>query len=94
MELGAQSLWLLMGVFFIGYVMGRFARPTDEDKMLSQPVESPGVLLARLSAEARADVVAMLADKKMIPAIRRLREDTGAGLREAKLAVDELKRGL
>ncbi|RFB05175.1 hypothetical protein [Parvularcula marina] len=92
MESGATSLWLLFGVFILGYVMGRFARATDEDRALAQPAQDPGLLVSKLTAEARADIDNLLAEKKVIPAIRRLREDTGAGLRDAKLAVDEIRR--
>ncbi|WP_370337527.1 hypothetical protein [Parvularcula marina] len=92
MESGATSLWLLFGVFILGYVMGRFARATDEDRALAQPAQDPRLLVAKLSADARADIETLLADKKVIPAIRRLREDTGAGLRDGKLAIDEIRR--
>jgi ribosomal protein L7/L12 len=38
------------------------------------------------------EVLALLADGRKIPAIKRYREVTGAGLREAKDAVDEIDR--
>ena len=38
------------------------------------------------------EVLALLADGRKIPAIKRYRELTGAGLREAKEAVDEIDR--
>jgi ribosomal protein L7/L12 len=38
------------------------------------------------------EVLALLADGRKIPAIKRYREVTGAGLREAKDAVDEIER--
>jgi ribosomal protein L7/L12 len=38
------------------------------------------------------EVLALLVDGKKIPAIKRYRELTGAGLREAKEAVDEIDR--
>ena len=93
-DIDSNTLWLMAGAFAAGTLFGRFARQTDEDKALSSgPAQEPARLLGKLSGEARADIDKLLAEKKTIPAIKRLREDTGAGLRDAKLAIDELRRG-
>ena len=44
--------------------------------------------MERLSDEARADIEELLARGRTIDAIKRYRDDTGAGLAEAKAAVE------
>ena len=45
-------------------------------------------LFASLSSEAQSEVDRLLRDGKLIAAVKAVREETGAGLRDAKLAVD------
>ncbi|MGB6179638.1 MAG: hypothetical protein WBF79_00180 [Rhodococcus sp. (in: high G+C Gram-positive bacteria)] len=46
-----------------------------------------------LNEDSRAEIHRLLADHKKIQAIKIYREQTGAGLRDAKVAVESLERG-
>lgn len=58
------------------------------DKKLDKIMEHLGIEEVNIDEELKE----LLAEEKKIPAIKRLREETGMGLKEAKEYVDDLER--
>ena len=59
-----------------------------------QRVAPPAVQRLELTAEKRAEVDQLLGDGQVIDAIKLVREATGSGLKDAKDAVDEMRRSV
>jgi ribosomal protein L7/L12 len=76
---------IAFGALVAGYVVGRFASfGQSHVSTLSRP----------LTAGEREEIVALLVERQDIQAIRRIRELTGAGLKDAHQAVQLLKQDL
>jgi ribosomal protein L7/L12 len=100
-----MDLWLPM-LGFVGLIVVALtssltsARTPSLDRRLARIERQLGLIMQRMEIEEpeslMAGVVAQLEQGKKIQAIKTCREQTGAGLAEAKAAVEEIarKRGL
>lgn len=93
-------LLILAGlVFLVLLVMAMRPRGRSDDLMAApRPrVQRVAVLTGQkleLSSETRVEVERLLANGQVINAIKLVREATGSGLKEAKDAVDEMRRSV
>ncbi len=85
----ALALGLIAAAFVIGLLLGRVSgRATGSGSSApSQPPAPPP------DAVAAGDIRALLAGGNKIAAIKAYRDATGAGLKEAKDAVEAMERG-
>lgn len=77
-------VWVVIALA-VGFILGK-ASPTREAREAARA--AAGVNLTRLSSEARARAEAALDQRKMIEAVKIIREDLGADLRDSKLVAD------
>jgi ribosomal protein L7/L12 len=93
-------LLILAGlVFLILLVLAMRPRGRSDDLMAAprprvQRVAVPARQKLELSSETRVEVERLLANGQVINAIKLVREATGSGLKEAKDAVDEMRRSV
>ena len=93
-------LLILAGlVFLVLLVMAMRPRGRSDDLMAAprsrvQRVAVPARQKLELSSETRVEVERLLANGQVINAIKLVREATGSGLKEAKDAVDEMRRSV
>jgi len=93
-------LLILAGlVFLVLLVMAMRPRGRSDDLMAAprsrvQRVAVPAGQKLELSSETRIEVERLLANGQVINAIKLVREATGSGLKEAKDAVDEMRRSV
>lgn len=93
-------LLILAGlVFLVLLVMAMRPRGRSEDLMAVprprvQRVAVPARQKLELSSETRIEVERLLANGQVINAIKLVREATGSGLKDAKDAVDEMRRSI
>jgi len=93
-------LLILAGlVFLVLLVMAMRPRGRSDDLMAAprsrvQRVAVPVRQTLELSSETRVEVEQLLANGQVINAIKLVREATGSGLKEAKDAVDEMRRSV
>jgi ribosomal protein L7/L12 len=93
-------LLILAGlVFLVLLVMAMRPRGRSDDLMAAprprvQRVAVPATQKLELSSETRVEVERLLANGQVINAIKLVREATGSGLKEAKDAVDEMRRSV
>ena len=79
-------------VAVIAFVLGvLIARHRSDTKVIW---EAPRTGPDHVAAIADPELLSLLAQKQLIPAIKRYRELTGAGLKESKDAVEALQRSL
>ena len=85
--------WLVIAAaLFIGFVLGRVTlsdRPSRRNPRQGRP-RVTYVPVVELDEAGKAEVRDLYAEEGKISAIRRYRELTGQGLREAKEAVEDL----
>ena len=96
-------LLILAGLVFL-VLLGLAMRPRGRsDDLIGLPrqrvLRAPAVTIQpgqklEMPAEIRADVERLLADGQVIGAIKLVREVTGSGLKDAKDAVDEMRRSV
>ena len=86
-------LWLLAAAVF-GFWFGRVTAVSKSDRRLldAEKRRHLATLLGGLKPELRRDVQGLLSEGRMIEAVKRVREDTGLGLKHAKELVDALRR--
>lgn len=93
-------LLILAGlVFLVLLVMAMRPRGRSDDLMAVprprvQPVAVRAGQKLELSSETRTEVERLLANDQVINAIKLVREATGSGLKDAKDAVDEMRRSV
>jgi ribosomal protein L7/L12 len=93
-------LLILAGlVFLVLLVLAMRPRGRSDDLMAAprsrvQRVAVPAGQKLELSSETRVEVERLLANGQVINAIKLVREATGSGLKEAKDAVDEMRRSV
>lgn len=93
-------LLILAGlVFLVLLVLAMRPRGRSDDLMAAprsrvQPVRAQAGQKLELSSEIRVEVERLLANGQVINAIKLVREATGSGLKEAKDAVDEMRRSV
>ena len=93
-------LLILAGlVFLVLLVMAMRPRGRSDDLMAAPRPRLPQAAVRagqklELSSETRAEVERLLANGQVINAIKLVREATGSGLKEAKDAVDEMRRSV
>ena len=93
-------LLILAGlVFVVLLVLAMRPRGRSDDLMAAprsrvQRVAVPARQKLELSSETRVEVERLLANGQVINAIKLVREATGSGLKEAKDAVDEMRRSV
>lgn len=81
--------------FRIGRATGRPRESAEERQMRRMQEETNAAnAFAELSPAVQTDVDRLLMDKKVIEAIKVIREHTGLGLRDAKLATDHRRKQL
>ncbi len=78
------SLWVVIAVALVAFVLGRATAGADRAKTPEAPPHVP-------DASALDQVRGLLRDDGKIAAIKRYRELTGAGLADAKRAVETLE---
>lgn len=91
-----QQVWVLLAfvavaAFWLGRMTGR-AEGSPENRMAQSAASSE--LFSSMAPDKQADVDRLISERKYIEAIKLVRDVTGAGLREAKLAVDERRKQL
>ncbi len=95
--LDPTQIWLLMAaVAYIAFMAGRATAnrgdaESRETRALRQQ-ESAERIFSEMDASIREEVDRLLNDGKIINAVKIVRENTGLGLRDAKLAVDWRRR--
>jgi len=93
-------LLILAGlVFLVLLVMAMRPRGRSDDLIAPprprvQPVAARAGQKLELSSETRIEVERLLANDQVINAIKLVREATGSGLKDAKDAVDEMRRSV
>lgn len=91
--LTSTQLWLLLiAVAGVAFILGRATAggANAEDRAAREMRERQEAerLFAAMPPDAQQDVDALIADGQTIEAVKKVREHSGAGLREAKSAVD------
>ncbi len=91
------QIWLLMAaVAYVAFMTGRAtANRGDKESRESRALrrqENAERIFSEMSASTREEVDRLLSDGKIIHAVKAIREETGLGLRDAKLAVDWRRR--
>ncbi len=92
-NLEPYQLWLLMGaVAYAAFLFGRAtaggASPEEREHKRMEQRQQAAQLFSSLSPDAQQQVDERIRAGKIIEAIKIVREYSGAGLRESKLAVD------
>jgi hypothetical protein len=87
------QLWFLMAaVAYLGYLFGRSSRGgmsyEDRQHRRMQQRQEAERLFSGLQPKIQQDVDALIQQGEIIQAIKVVRENSGAGLKEAKQAVD------
>lgn len=99
-HIGPQQFWLLIAVAVAAFLFGRASArggggngESDEARRMriEQAAEQA---FSSLTPMAQADVDQLLTNGKLIEAIKRIREETGLGLKDAKDTADYRKRAL
>lgn len=93
--------WLVVAVIAFGaFILGRAsARGGDgggesrQARRLRESEEATAAFAA-LDLSKQADIDRLIADGRIIDAVKLLRESTGMGLYESKLAIDERRRNV
>lgn len=78
-------LLMILGILVASPGLSEF-KMNHMDKKLNRIMEHLGIKEINIDEELKE----LIADDKRIPAIKRLREETGMGLKEAKEYVDDL----
>jgi ribosomal protein L7/L12 len=96
---GPSSLLTLLLALFVGYVLGRThaslrdPRRVDEKKRTAlAAAQSTQDIVRRMPPDVRSNVERLIAEGKLIEAIRDVRSALNIGLKEAKNAVEEIRR--
>ena len=93
------QLWLLMGaVAYVSFLAGRVtanggSTESAEERRFREDHEAERNF-SSLSPSKQTEIDGLLTDGKLIEAIKLIREETGIGLRDAKLAAERRKRML
>ena len=93
-------LLILAGLVFLVLLWMALPRRGRSDDLIAppRPREQPVAVLAgqklELSSETRVEIERLLANDQVINAIKLVREATGSGLKDAKDAVDEMRRSV
>ena len=90
-DIGWQAIAAFAAWTALIYAMGRAAGRREGARGLSAPPPRR-VTLAELPVDARKAIEADLANGDKIGAIRRLRSETGLGLKEARESVEAMAR--
>lgn len=93
-----QILLVMAAVAYIAYLFGRATVRREggegrEERQLREAHEAER-LFSSLSASKQEEVDRLLTEGQVIAAVKAIREESGAGLREAKLATDYRRRML
>lgn len=87
------SYSVLAAVALVAFVLGIFvSRRRPDTKVIWE--SAPQTSADHEAAIADPELLALLQQRQLIPAIKRYRELTGAGLKESKDAVESLQRRL
>ena len=86
------SYSVLAAVALVAFVLGILVSRRRADTKVIW--EAPRTGADHVAAIADPELLSLLAQKQLIPAIKRYRELTGAGLKESKDAVESLQRSL
>ncbi|MHA7870761.1 MAG: hypothetical protein ACX939_00270 [Hyphococcus sp.] len=91
-----QIALLMAAVAYAAFLFGRASanregRESREERQMRTAHEAEQ-LFSSLSPSKQEEVDRLLTDGQLIPAIKAIREETGAGLRDAKLAADYRRR--
>ncbi len=90
--------WLVLAaVAFVAFRIGRMSAGKSEsagerEMRRMQEEQAAEDTFASLSPSVQADVDRLLADKKVIDAVKVVRENTGKGLKESKDVVDQRRK--
>ncbi len=89
-----QLVILLLAVAYAAFRVGRATAPgnSEEARMLARVNAED--LFAKLPADAQTAVDERIRNGKIIEAVKIIRENTGAGLKESKQAVDMRKAAI
>ena len=91
------QIWLLMAaVAYVAFMVGRASvnrgdKESHEARAMRRE-ENAERVFSELSTSATEEVDRLIRDNKIINAVKVVRENTGLGLRDAKLAVDWRRR--
>ncbi len=82
---------IVLAALFIAFLLGRFARPTEEDSLSPPPLtaEEKQERLDKVTSTQWATIDSALRNGKKIEAIKLLREASSLGLKNSKEAVEE-----
>ncbi|PQA88513.1 hypothetical protein [Hyphococcus luteus] len=90
--------WLaLAAVAYVAFMIGRMSAAKGEtagerEMRRMQEEQAAEDAFASLSPSVQADVDQLLAEKKIIEAVKVIRENTGKGLKESKDVVDQRRK--
>ena len=89
-DLTATQIWISAAVAVAAFILGRVSvgSPSERARSTLMAEEEASRTYARLSSSARAEVDRLLADGRMIEAVKLIRAELNTGLYEAKQAVD------
>lgn len=91
-----ETAWLLAaGAAALGFIFGRLSAGGgggDREVRRMQAQEQSRQALASLSPNRQAEIDQLVRDKRVIEAIKLMRETSGLGLKESKDAIDARRR--
>ncbi|MEQ8177265.1 MAG: hypothetical protein RIC52_01415 [Amphiplicatus sp.] len=94
-----KDFWLLLAAAIgFAFILGRAmrARDTGETRVERRQREAADALAQfnALTPDKQSEIDALVANNRIIDAIKRVREESGMGLKESKDAVDARRRAL
>ena len=100
-NLEPYQIWLLMAaVAYVAYLFGRASMRREPDYSESRETRrlrseaDAESLFSSIAASKQGEADRLLGDGKFIDAVKLIREETGAGLKQSKEAADRRKRQL
>ena len=94
--LNEPAFWaILIATALMGFFSGRASKETDAGGMpYLKDFDEANAAFANLTPEGQSEVDQLLRDGKLINAVKRIREETGRGLKDAKMIVDARRKTL
>ena len=86
-----QIWFLIIAVGYAGFLFGRAtASDTDREYTRLREMETIDGAIRELDVSKREEIMRLVSEKKKIAAIKVFRQASGLGLREAKIAVEQM----
>ncbi|MBT8473086.1 MAG: hypothetical protein HKP25_15400 [Marinicaulis sp.] len=86
-----QIWFLIIAVGYAGFLLGRAtANNSDREHRRMLEMETIDGAISKLDVSKREEIMRLVSQKKKIAAIKEMRAESGLGLREAKIAVEQM----